>query len=96
MGSNAGSGNGGGNCPDVSGAWQVTDHCDASLIGFSMNVMQADCTLSFAAPFNGFNGNVSRDGQITISGVQSCSGTASESAISMNCTPGTCVVKLSR
>jgi hypothetical protein len=31
-----------------------------------------------------------------LSGPQSCTGTATASAISMTCTPGTCTVKLTR
>ncbi|HET7543420.1 MAG TPA: hypothetical protein VFK05_26280 [Polyangiaceae bacterium] len=94
--SNAGSSNAGSSCPDVSGAWQITEHCDPTLIGISMNVTETSCALSFDAPFDAFSGDVTREGKITISGVQSCTGSASASAISMNCTPGTCVVKLAR
>jgi hypothetical protein len=94
--SSAGSGNAGDSCPDVSGAWQVTDHCDSSLIGMTMNVTETACALTFSKPFDVFSGNVTTDGKITISGVQTCTGNASSSAISMSCTPGTCVVKLSR
>ena len=87
---------GSGSCPDLSGAWDVTAHCDPSLIGKSLLVTQNSCSLSFAAPFDAFSGSVTADGTITLSGPQSCTGTASTSAVSMNCTPGTCVVKLSR
>ncbi len=94
-GGNAG-GNGNGGVPDLSGSWQVTAHCDASLIGARLTVTQSGESLSFAAPFDTFSGSVSADGTITLSGPQSCTGTASASAVSMNCTPGTCVVKLAR
>ena len=83
-------------CTDVSGAWQVTAHCDASLIGMSLTVTETNCSLSFAAPFNGFSGNVTDAGKVTLSGAQSCTGDASATAISMTCTPGTCLVTLAR
>jgi len=85
-------------CPDVSGTWTITDHCSAPLIGLSTDVTETGCSLSFSAPFDAFSGNVTSDGKITISGPQSCTGTASASAIAMNCTGGadTCEVKLSR
>jgi hypothetical protein len=83
-------------CPDLSGAWDVTAHCESSLIGMTLQVTENDCMLSMAAPFDAFTGSVTADGTITLSGPQSCTGTATASAVSMNCTPGTCVVKLSR
>ena len=83
-------------CPDVSGTWKVTAHCDSTLVGMSLTVTETACALAFAAPFNGFNGNVSDTGKITLSGPQSCTGDATASAISMTCTPGTCIVKLAR
>lgn len=92
----AGSENTGKTCPDVSGTWQVTEHCVASLVGASASVKQTGCELSFDAPFDGFSGSVTSDGKITIGGVQDCVGNATSSAISMLCTPGDCQVKLAR
>lgn len=83
-------------CPDVSGTWTVTAHCDASLVGQKAVVTETGCSLSFAAPFNGFMGTVTMDGKVTLSGPQSCTGTVSASSISMICTPGTCDVTLTR
>ena len=83
-------------CPALSGAWDVTAHCDPSLIGMKLQITDNACSLSFAAPFDAFRGNVTADGVITLSGPQNCTGTATASAVSMNCTPGTCVVKLAR
>ena len=94
-GGSAGS-TGTGSCPDVSGSWKVTAHCDPSLVGSSLVVTQTECSLSFAAPFNAFAGHLAADGQISLSGPQTCTGTATASAISMTCTPGTCTVKLTR
>jgi hypothetical protein len=94
--SGSSSNGGGGTCPDVSGMWKITAHCDASLVGQSVMVTENACSLTFAAPFNGFTGNVTTDGKITLTGPQSCSGTASPTAIAMTCTPGTCDVTLGR
>ena len=94
--SSAGGGDSGATCPNVAGKWNITAHCDSSLIGQSVVVTQNDCSLSFAMPFNGFTGTLTSDGKVTLSGPQSCTGTATASAISMSCTPGTCTVTLAR
>jgi hypothetical protein len=80
----------------VSRTWKITAHCDASLVGMTLDVTQKDCGLSFAAPFDQFMGSVTTDGKITLSGPQSCTGSASADAISMSCTPGACNVTLVR
>lgn len=90
---------GGGNdaaCPDITGTWAVTKHCDASLVGASAVVTQHDCKLSFAAPFDGFTGSVGADGTIVLSGPQSCTGKPATDSIALSCTPGTCDVTLTR
>lgn len=83
-------------CPNVAGTWTITEHCDTTLVGQTAVVAQTGCSLSFAAPFNGFTGTVASDGALTLGGPQTCSGTASSSDLTLNCTPGTCVVKLSK
>ena len=96
-----GSGGGGGassnpTCPDVSGAWQITQHCDASLIGMTLSVTQQGCALTFAAPFDSFMGSVTSDGNISLSGPQTCTGTATADSVRMVCSPGACNVTLAR
>ena len=83
-------------CPDLSGNWVIAAHCATSLIGEPVKVTANGCALSFGAPFDGFKGNVSADGAVTVTGAQSCSGVASASEIGMVCTPQSCMVKLSR
>jgi len=99
-GGNAGSGNAGGagndSCPDVSGEWTLTEHCESSFIGMTLNVTENACALTFAAPFDAFSGSVTPGGKITLNGPQSCSGTATSTSVSMNCTPDPCPVKLAR
>src|SRR6478735_10887274 len=95
---NAGSANNS-SCPDVSGDWTLTDHCEASFIGMTLTVTEKDCALSFASPFDAFSGSVTTDGKIMLTGPQDCSGTATSTSVSMNCTsstPGPCPVKLAR
>jgi hypothetical protein len=91
-----GAGGGGGACPNVAGMWTVKTHCDPSLVGDTMTVTQSNCSLTFSAPFNGFNATVTSDDKISVSGPQTCTGTASASSIAMTCTPGTCMVTLAR
>jgi hypothetical protein len=86
----------GGACPDVSGTWTVTAHCDSSLVGQKAVVTQNGCSLSFASPFDGFTGTLTTDGKLTLSGPQSCTGTVSATTLPLMCTPGTCIVTLSR
>lgn len=83
-------------CPDVTGTWTVTKHCDASLVGASAVVSQHGCALSFAAPFDAFSGSVAADDTVTLNGPQSCTGKAATASISLSCTPGTCDVTLTR
>jgi hypothetical protein len=83
-------------CPNVAGTWKVTAHCDASLIGADAVVTQSGCALTFAAPFNGFTGDVGADGATRVSGPQTCTGTASPSKMTLACTPGTCSVELTK
>jgi len=95
-GSTTSSTGGSGACPNLAATWKVTAHCDPSLIGKDAIVTQNGCNLTFEAPFNGFTGTVTSDSKLTIAGPQTCTGTATASAIQMNCTPGTCTVTLSR
>jgi hypothetical protein len=83
-------------CPSVAGTWKVATHCDASLVGQSAVITQTGCALTFAPPFDKFTGTVASDGKLTLSGPQSCVGTAGANSISMSCTPGTCSVTLTR
>jgi hypothetical protein len=92
----AGDGGGSGACPDVSGTWKVTAHCDSSLIGQTAPVTQNGCSLTFGGLFNGFTATVTTDNKISVSGPQTCSGTVAGNSIAMTCTPGTCSVTLSR
>jgi hypothetical protein len=92
----AGASSGSAACPNLAGQWKVSAHCDPSLVGKDAVVTQSGCSLTFASPFNGFTGSVTADNKVTLSGPQSCTGTASSTSITMSCTPGTCTVTLAR
>ena len=81
-------------CPTVAGNWKVTQHCDTSLVGSPIVVTQNGCNLTFSAPFDKFSASETSDGKLTVTGPQTCTGTASATAIDMSCTPGTCTVVL--
>lgn len=83
-------------CPDVSGTWRITEHCDPSLVGLDAIVTQTQCSLTFASPFDGFSGSIGADGSLAIHGPQTCTGTASDDTLALSCTPGTCVVTMTR
>jgi hypothetical protein len=80
----------------VAGTWTITAHCVSSFVGQSAVVTQNGCALSFGQPFDGFSGNVTSDDKLSLSGPQTCSGTATATSIAMTCTPNTCNVTLSR
>jgi len=83
-------------CPNLIGDWKVASHCDPSLVGQNATIAQSNCALSFAPPFDGFTGTVSADAKLTLSGPQTCTGTAGTDTLELSCTPGTCTVKLTR
>jgi hypothetical protein len=89
-------GSGSASCPDVSGSWKITAHCDRTVVGLTLQVTQRECSLAFAEPFDAFSGSLTSDGKIALSGPQTCTGTATASSVSMNCTPDPCPVQLAR
>ena len=97
--SNGGSaGTGNTSCLDLHGQWTIANHCRKEFIDTTVEITQQGCTLSFAEPFDGYSGNVTEDGKLTVSGQQSCNGAALEDAILMLCgaDPDPCLVELQR
>lgn len=79
----------GGSCPDISGTWTITNHCESEMIGSLATVTQTGCSIA-VSEWN-FTGTVSSTGAITMNGSPSgdpmtCTGTVSTSTISMSCT----------
>ncbi|MFO0555396.1 MAG: hypothetical protein U0271_43870 [Polyangiaceae bacterium] len=88
-------------CPDLGGTWTISSHCEPSFVGQEVNITADACELEMQAPFDGWTGEVSDDGELTVTGVVggdtfTCTGTATDSAITMSCFSGTCAVTLTR
>lgn len=85
-------------CPDLGGSWKIAAHCNAMLVGQAVTISESSCAFSVGAPFEGFNGQVTADGALTLTGAAgtiSCTGSATDSKITMNCT-GPCAVTLTK
>ncbi|HEY1537299.1 MAG TPA: hypothetical protein VGF76_24930 [Polyangiaceae bacterium] len=100
--SDAGGGGGAsaGACPSLAGTWTIQAHCVSSFVGQTVSVTESSCMLSLAAPFDGYSGTVTSDGQLdvkgpTASGSQECTGTATAASMMLAC-PGPCAVTLGR
>lgn len=96
-------GGGGGNvnqgCPDVSGTWSMDQHCDPGMVGDAFEVTQSGCNLS--VPSQGWTGSVTAVGGISMGGpaggsVLTCTGTASQTQLTVECQPGACHVEMSK
>ena len=66
-------------CPDVSGLWKVTQHCQPSAVGSQLAVQQSGC--NFSTSGGEFNGSVASSGEVSVTGSLAgfpiqCSGTA--------------------
>jgi hypothetical protein len=100
-GSNSsGDGSPSGACPSLAGTWTITAHCVSSFVGQTVAVTQSSCSLTLAAPFDGYAGTVAGDGTLnvtgpTATGTQDCTGTTSSNTIDLSC-PGPCAVALTR
>ncbi|HEY5376937.1 MAG TPA: hypothetical protein VIK01_24820 [Polyangiaceae bacterium] len=95
-----GGGSSSGACPALAGTWTIKTHCVSSFVGQTVTVTQSACSLSLAAPFDGYSGSVKSDGALDVtgpsaSGTQECMGTATASSMSLSC-PGPCAVALGR
>jgi hypothetical protein len=92
---------GGAGCPDLSGAWQITEHsCQPGTVGQTLTITQAGCTLTAIDPWTGWTGAVDNAGQVVVTGdaggtSMTCTGVVVGTSITMGCTP-TCAVKIVR
>lgn len=98
----ASDGGGSASCPDISGAWVIADHCQASAVGGGLTVTQTGCSITSSGTFPpGWTGTVNPEGGITMTGpggemTLTCTGNVTGGTITMNCAPGTCNVRLTR
>ena len=93
------SGNGGGNCPDASGTWTISTHCESELIGSMTTITQNGC--SFTEQAFGFSGTINDDGSFTATGNPgggelTCTGSVEGNSMSQTCEPGGCFVVLTK
>ena len=92
---------GGGSCPNLAGDWTITAHCGgAPLIGMTVPITQADCTITTSGAFPDFTGTVASDGSFMLAGTAngvavSCNGVALGNTITESCMPS-CDVTLTK
>jgi hypothetical protein len=88
-------------CPDVSGQWTIASHCDASMVGETVDVTQSGCDITYASPFTGWTGSIDENGLMECTGTGggqqlTCTGALAGNAIGLTCTPDPCAVALMR
>jgi hypothetical protein len=93
-GKNDGSGGGASaGCPNLSGAWTITEHCMADLLGKPVVISANGCNLTITSPVAGQTviATVDQDGalELTVTGGSGagmvCPGVATSSTISLGC-----------
>jgi hypothetical protein len=96
-GGDNGNGDGNGNCPDMTGTWVVTAHCEPSVVGTTSTVTQDGCDIT--ADWGGviFTGTVDGNGNTTITqdpleGNMVCTGGVTGNTWTVDCTPDGCHV----
>jgi hypothetical protein len=95
-------GSGGGACINIAGAWTVRTHCVPTLVGSTVQVTQTGCM--FTEMTTGISGTLDQNGNFTASGMvpglgtANCTGTATATMITENCTIAgqACAVTLGR
>ena len=93
-----GGGSSSGDCPNLSGTWVITAHCEASFLGQSSTVTQTGCSYMVSTEGYTCSGTVNGDGSVTqtcdVDGTLECAGQLSEPTLTMFC--GDCAVALER
>ena len=87
-----------GACPDMSGVWNIVEHCEPSVQGGTVTLTQSGCNIVYAAPFAGWTGTIAESGAMTgvgPGGSMNCTGTLSGGTVTLTCNPA-CNVKLQR
>jgi len=97
-GGGAGDGSSGpGSCPQLAGAWTITEHCEASLIGVGSTVTQSGCSYTTTSGDFVCDGTIMEDGELSHActspdGSVVCSGSADGDAMQLECDG--CIVRL--
>lgn len=85
-------------CPDISGDWEVTSHCNDDFVGAVVAFEQDGCEVESGGSFEGFSGTVSDNGDLNIGGegggsdVITCEGVATSGQITIECSDGCNVI----
>ncbi len=80
----------GSSCPDAVGTWEITGHCQTTLIGQNAVITQTGCDVTVSSPVAGqtVTGSVNRDGTLALE-VQpddmTCSGTIASDSMTLDC-----------
>jgi hypothetical protein len=91
-------------CTSIVGTWTIDQHCESSSVGQQVSVTQSGCFIFYTSPFDGWKGKISGN-SIGISGpagseMLSCTGTVTDTSISVSCPPvgsgSTCNVALTK
>jgi hypothetical protein len=77
-------------CEDLSGVWNITAHCQASLVNQTATFAQTECGLNVASPVAGqtVTGTVAADGSLTLDVLPDniqCQGTVSGDTMHLTC-----------
>ena len=86
-------------CPNVSGLWEIAQHCQPSAVGSRLEVQQNGCSITTNGIDTEFRGTVAASGEVSVQGTSlgltlQCSGTATPAHVTLNC--GGCQVMLER
>jgi hypothetical protein len=98
-----GDGGGGGlGCVSIDGDWVVVSHCEPTLAGVEVGVIQTGCDIATTGAFDNFAGAVDQDDNLTLSGTAfaggdliECAGSAAPTELTFACTDS-CDVVLER
>jgi hypothetical protein len=95
------SGGNGNGCADVSGPWEIVQHCSSNFVGYTVRVGQDGCDFSYTDPFPGWVGSIDADNNIISTGDEgggtlTCEGSLVGSLMTLNCNPGECQVTLKK
>jgi hypothetical protein len=93
--------NNSGDCPDVSGVYQITAHsCQPQTVGSNLTIAQDGCDIPSLEPWPSWSGTVWPDGSMTWSGdaggtLMTCDAVLSGTTVTSTCTPS-CEVTLEK
>lgn len=86
-----------GDCPEISGTWEITAHCSPSVVGSTMVFSQSGCIINQIDPWTDWSGSIDEEGNMIWSGpadggeTMVCNATLDGDTISATCSP-TCDV----